>query len=350
VSILSELEDSKQLPFISVIIATRNEEKYIGKLLDSISKQTFPKENFEVLIVDGLSTDSTLKVVNDYSDCLNIRVLANPKIRAPSAFNIGISQANSGYFIIIGAHSYLKEDFLEKSVETFLEYKMKETMLVGVGGICINEYDNNIGKLVGLLYGSFFSGARSCRYKKTGHFSDSVIFGLFEKKFVVENGCFDEDFLAAGDDDELTIRLHNRGFKFFTNPSIVSHYFTRNSLSKFIKQTYNYGVAKGLMVRKGLKRLEFSNSASLWFIPASLLIYEVLILAMFVLFGLSWVVGVVLIPFFIYFGVSVLLTIALFKETKSKLCLFLPFTYFLFHNILGLSSILGLLLKKRAFI
>lgn len=56
------------LPIISIIIPCRNEEKFIGKRLDSLIKQDFPKENLEVLVVDGGSEDRTGEIVKTYSE------------------------------------------------------------------------------------------------------------------------------------------------------------------------------------------------------------------------------------------------------------------------------------------
>jgi len=47
--------EDKNSPFISIIIPCRNEEKYIGKCLDSIIAQDYPKEKLKVLLVDGRS-------------------------------------------------------------------------------------------------------------------------------------------------------------------------------------------------------------------------------------------------------------------------------------------------------
>jgi dolichyl N-acetyl-alpha-D-glucosaminyl phosphate 3-beta-D-2,3-diacetamido-2,3-dideoxy-beta-D-glucuronosyltransferase len=334
-------------PFLSIIIATKNEERYIGKLLDSIFDQTYPKTNFEVLIVDGMSKDATLKVVDNYRALLNLRVLINPRIRSTFAFNLGLNEAKGELFMIVGAHSYLQDDFIEKAVNTFLGVRKNEPKLVGVGGIILNESDSVFGKIVGLLYSSLFSGARSCRYNLKPHFSDSVIFGLFDKKIVVENGKFDEDFISAGNDDELTIRLHKKGFKFFTNPEIIAHYEARDSLKKFLLQTYNYGVAKGIIVRKGNYKPEFTNSASLWFVPACFFLYEISLLFLFIFSGFSllWIFS----PFVFYWLINIVVFFQLLVRTKTPLCLALPPMYFIFHNVLGLSSLLGLILKKKVF-
>ena len=50
-------------PFISVIVAVRNEEETIGCLIDGLVHQTYPAENFEVIVMDDSSTDDTLEIV-----------------------------------------------------------------------------------------------------------------------------------------------------------------------------------------------------------------------------------------------------------------------------------------------
>ena len=65
------LEDT---PFITVIIAARNEEKNIGNCIESIIKQTYPANLFEVIIVDDHSIDSTAAIANSFNQN-NIRVI-----------------------------------------------------------------------------------------------------------------------------------------------------------------------------------------------------------------------------------------------------------------------------------
>ncbi len=56
--------------YLSVIIPTRNRAKYLYKALESITKQNFPKEEFEVIVVDNGSTDNTKEVVNSFQNKL----------------------------------------------------------------------------------------------------------------------------------------------------------------------------------------------------------------------------------------------------------------------------------------
>jgi len=338
-------KEKREYPFVSVIVATRNEEKHIDRLLDSLVHQTYPKDRFEVLIFDGMSQDSTLQIIEKYKSRLNLRIFTNTKIRHVFAFNKGVDEAQGDLFMIVNAHSYLKEDFIEEDVRTFLQIRETEPYLAGVGGIYINVYENKFGKLVSLMYYSPFSGARTGRYKIKRHFSDSVIFGVFDKQVVISNGKFDEDFIV-GQDDELPLRLRLKGFKFFTNPNIVAYYFTRNSFKRFLKQTFNYGVAKGLLVRKGYRHIEWFNPASFWFIPPLFFLYELFLILFFPIFNSM----LIFIPMITYFIVDLLASFHLLIKTKDPLCLLLPIMYLVFHNMLGIGVLVGLIKGKKAFL
>ena len=70
---------------LSVICPIYNEEKYIAKCLDSIIEQDYPKDDMELLLVDGMSTDRTREVIASYQEKYPwIKVLDNPKRIAPS--------------------------------------------------------------------------------------------------------------------------------------------------------------------------------------------------------------------------------------------------------------------------
>ena len=339
------LSRAREYPFVSVIVATRNEERFIGQLLSSLINQTYPKDKFEVLIIDGMSEDATLQIVEKYKDKLNIRIFKNQKIKPVFAFNKGIDEAKGDLIMFVNAHSILKENFIEEDVKTFLKIKSEEPSLAAVGGICINMSINTFGKIIGLLYSSWFSGAGTYRWSKKPHFSDSVIFGVFDRKILISNGKFDEDFVRAGEDYELGRRLCRRGYKLYTNPDVIAYYFTRSSLKEFLIQTYNYGVARGLMVRKGYYQIELLNLSSLWFVPPLLFLYELSLPLLVSVLPLA----LVLVPMIIYLVIDLLASFNLLIIKRSLLCLLLPILYIVFHTVLGLSVLAGLVAGKKAF-
>ncbi|MCR4292123.1 MAG: glycosyltransferase [Candidatus Kuenenia sp.] len=84
------------LPFVSLIIPIFNERKYIHQLLNSLLRQDYPKDRFEILLIDGRSEDGTREEIKktvatrpEFSN-LNITVLDNPDRIVPCALNIGI--------------------------------------------------------------------------------------------------------------------------------------------------------------------------------------------------------------------------------------------------------------------
>ena len=79
--------------FISVIVAIKNEECYIEKCLDSIINQTLSKNMYNIMIVDGGSTDNTLSLVEPYLEKYpNLIILFhNPKQWQSAGRNIAIT-------------------------------------------------------------------------------------------------------------------------------------------------------------------------------------------------------------------------------------------------------------------
>ena len=51
-----------EFPFVSIIIPCRNEEKYIGKSLESIVQSDYPKNRLEILVIDGMSDDKSIDI------------------------------------------------------------------------------------------------------------------------------------------------------------------------------------------------------------------------------------------------------------------------------------------------
>ena len=85
---------------LSVICPIYNEEKYIARCIESIMTQDYPKDDLEVLFVDGMSTDRTREIIASYlPQCPYLRVLDNPHKIVPYAMNKGISEAKVFYLL-----------------------------------------------------------------------------------------------------------------------------------------------------------------------------------------------------------------------------------------------------------
>lgn len=85
---------------ISIIIATYNSAKTLRQTLESIACQTY--SNIEVIVVDGLSNDNTIEIVNEYKNIVTRVVSENDK-GIYDAFNKGIILSTGDYIAFIGS-------------------------------------------------------------------------------------------------------------------------------------------------------------------------------------------------------------------------------------------------------
>lgn len=110
-----------QLPFISVILPVRNEERYIAACVDSIFSQDYPAEKMEVIFVDGRSEDRTVEMLHAMQkNHPQIVVLDNPNRTVPYAMNIGIAHSSAPVIVRLDAHAEYPADYIRLSVETLL--------------------------------------------------------------------------------------------------------------------------------------------------------------------------------------------------------------------------------------
>jgi glycosyltransferase involved in cell wall biosynthesis len=111
-------------PFFTVIIPALNEEKYLPVLLKSLGKQTY--RDFEVILVDGKSTDNTLKVFEKYRDKLpQSKVLIAEKQHPGHQRNIGAKAASGEYLFFIDADCDINETFIEELHVAAIKHKFQ---------------------------------------------------------------------------------------------------------------------------------------------------------------------------------------------------------------------------------
>ena len=96
---------------ISIIIPTFNYDKYIARAIRSCIGQSFPKKDFEIVVVNDSSKDSTKFILESYGSW--IRVMENKENRGlPYSRNKGISNANGEFIVNLDADDYLHQEFL----------------------------------------------------------------------------------------------------------------------------------------------------------------------------------------------------------------------------------------------
>lgn len=180
---------------ISVVIPAYNEEKYIGKCLECISKASKPFENqVEIIVVLNRCTDKTEEIAKSYK-CI---IIKNNDKNLSKIRNVGIERARGEVIVTIDADTQMNEQFLSKAVENLNSGKY-------IGGGVTGKFERmSIGIFVSSL---LLIGPLLFKY---GPISVGV-FWFYKKDFILING-FNEDMLMAEDAD-FAKRLKELGKK-----------------------------------------------------------------------------------------------------------------------------------------
>lgn len=241
--------EKNNLPFVSVVIACRNEENFIGRCLDSINANDYPKDKLEVLVIDGMSDDGTRKVVQEYNEKFPfIKLLDNPEKVTPVAMNIGIKGAGGGVIILVNAHCVVDSNFLKYSIECLLE-----TGADAVGGTLntINDDTSLVAQAIPLAADSML-GAGGNRYRTRtdeGWVRDTLPYCAYRREIFDKIGLIDED-LVRGQDAEFNYRILRSGGRIYYAPKIKSYLHIRPTLKKLWRQHFQYGWFKPLITKK----------------------------------------------------------------------------------------------------
>ncbi|MFA5374097.1 MAG: glycosyltransferase family 2 protein [Candidatus Omnitrophota bacterium] len=321
---------------ISIIIPCRNEERFIAKCLDSVIAQEYPKDDLEVLVIDGMSQDGTKDIISRYSQKYPlIRLFNNPRRTTPFALNLGINNSKGEYIFWMSAHNTYEDDYLAKCVKYINEYQADN-----VGGIMVTLPRDNtltakvIAKVISDPFGVGNSTFRTGAGKPT--WVDTVFGGCYRREVFKKIGLFNER-LTRGQDMEFNLRLKNAGLRTLLVPEIVSYYYARSDIKSFIAHNFSNG-------RWAILPFMYSK-----IIPVSArhLVPLLFVLSLFITGCLGFFHPQAR-PLFACILGSYLLLDALFSirlciKEKSIACLFLaPLLFPALHISYGLGSLLGM--------
>lgn len=117
--------------FVSVIVACRNEEKYLPALLDNISCQYYSQDLFEVIIVNDRSSDKTVETAAGYTGIRNLLILDNKGKGKKQALRTGILAARGGLVITTDADCTVGMNWI-KTIAAFYEENGPDMMICPV--------------------------------------------------------------------------------------------------------------------------------------------------------------------------------------------------------------------------
>jgi glycosyltransferase involved in cell wall biosynthesis len=188
---------------ISIIIPTLNEEKYIGKTLDYLSKY---KGDYEIIISDTNSKDKTVEIASKYTDKIVIHSKDGKKLTIAAGRNLGASYATGDYLVFIDADICIVEpnNLFEKAYICF----QKDSQLVGLT-ISLHVF-KELETLGDRIIIPFFIYARLLMNNYLGIGAATGEFQMVKTSAFKQIGGFNE-LLATGEDDDFFRRLSKMG-------------------------------------------------------------------------------------------------------------------------------------------
>lgn len=240
--------DRDVYPFVTVVMPIRNEADFIERSLSAILTQDYPHSRMEVLIADGMSTDSTRAVIQDLAARhpeLSLEIIDNPGQIVPTGFNLALKQKKGEIVVRVDGHTIISPDYVRECVSA-----LERTGADNAGGRMNAFSQTTFGKAVALATSTPFGvGGARFHYSEDEEWVDTVYLGAWRGRVFDQIGGFDEEFVR-NQDDEFNYRLRANGGRILLSPRIRSEYYPRSSPTALWRQYYQYGLYKVRVMQK----------------------------------------------------------------------------------------------------
>jgi len=329
------MEVLNSLPILSVILAIRNEEKYIENTTYDLFTQNFNYEEVEILIADGVSDDDTVEIVKrvlvNFPN-INVKLFSNLLQYQYSGVNRLICRSKGKYLLIVDGHSHFPPDFFESNISALKKYHADI-----VGGILITKgASGGFAKAIPACLSTWFGVGRA-RFRIHGQSgkSDGAAFPCIRREVFGRIGLFREEQRSNADID-LFRRAQKAGYKIILDKNIRSEYFARASLKELAKQMHRN--AKWLPAQ--LNAIKIRHIVPFAFILATITLPVIALTVHF--FWTMWLLMVIS-----YLGLAVISAIT-YKRAKLKPInrLKMVLCYFVMHFSYGIGWICGFFSKE----
>lgn len=227
---------ANQFRTVSIVICTYNRRGYLERVLDYLRYQSCPQ--FEVVIVDGPSTDGTKEFLAEYQG--QVKVAHNPHRNLSISRNIGIDLSAGDIIAFIDDDAIPFDDW----VQTLLnEYNTRPLTTSGVGGPAY--YAGTLRFQVTDIGFNKFAEAKADidaeEIGKNGMFRSQIgTNSSFSRKYLIDVGGFDEQYDYFLDESDLCYRLQVGGSLIgYSNSLYLRHEFAQ-SANRLGKYDYNW--------------------------------------------------------------------------------------------------------------
>lgn len=225
--IMLETKNKIKLSYVSIIIPVLNGERHIGNCLKSIFNVNYPKEYYEVILVDNGSTDRTLEIAMKY----NVKILSILNVTIAAVRNYGAKNAKGEILAFIDSDCLPTKDWLRNAINV-----LADNSSIGIVGskYPLSKGAGRMERAWHLVYNSNPNYIGPTRWLSGGN-------------LIARRKCFDavggfNEFLVTNEDVDFCSRAKKVGFVVWSDVSIsVIHLGNPRNFFQVFRKEYWYG-------------------------------------------------------------------------------------------------------------
>lgn len=230
--------------YVSIIIPLYRDWNRLALCMKAIVNQTYPRENFEVIIVNNDPEDS---VPGNFYLPENFKIILEPKPGSYAARNTGLRIAKGNIIAFTDSDCIPDKDWIKNAVDYFAINKSC-SRIAGHISIIYKSAKPTISE----LYNNVYSFPQKWHVEKVG---TSVTANLFTYKYIFDKvGYFDETLMSMGD-SRWAKQAGQAGYLLDYVENVIVHHPARN-LSELVKKEKRLGGAEGTFRKKSSSRLK----------------------------------------------------------------------------------------------
>jgi glycosyltransferase involved in cell wall biosynthesis len=248
----------ERLPFFSIIIPTHNRNAQVKTCLQALVVQTYPRDRFEVVVVDDGSAEPPREIVTSFAEALNVTLLVEPHGGPSAARNAGAARARGEFLAFTDDDCAPTPQWLENIAARLVNFS---TCLVGgrtINALTENVYSAASQALIDVIYAHFNRDPANAQFLA----SNNIAMPAAQFHAV---GGFNSSFHFAEDRD-FCDRWLRHGYRLTYAPEVLihhRHYLTPRSLWR---QHFSYGRGAFLFRRiSGRRGTKFRFESAFYF-------------------------------------------------------------------------------------
>jgi GT2 family glycosyltransferase/SAM-dependent methyltransferase/ribosomal protein S18 acetylase RimI-like enzyme len=226
-------ERTGETPFFSIIVPTYGRPDQLGACLNSLSSLEYPRDRFEVIVVDDGSPTPPADLVARFHNILNVKLLVHPHAGPGAARNMGAAHAHGEFLAFTDDDCMPDANWLRALAARFVTASE-----CAIGGRTLNMLAHNPFSSASQAILNFVYAYYNTNPERASFFATNNL-ALPARQFHALNG-FDTKFLTSEDRD-FCDRWVSQGFRMGFAPEAVVYHSHQLTLRSFLRQHFNYG-------------------------------------------------------------------------------------------------------------